>query len=124
MAPSRTLLATVFHNGGASSRYGDFVLVKLASARFLVTAQDFRMTTNWARGRISSGYPVRDCATFTDRFETLLARRGCGLASRGSRPLLRRMVEGIRQMNLGLDQWSIPANINESVEISRRARRA
>jgi hypothetical protein len=120
MNKPQTLLLSVFASGGGTARYGDFVVVRLSGGAFAATAQEFQMTQNWARARVSSGNAQRDRSSFTDRFETLLARSGCGIATKGSRPLLKRIVDGMRQMNIDLSEWSIPTNIDESVEIRRR----
>lgn len=118
--PPPTLLRSVFSSGSGTTRYGDFVVIRLPSASFAASAQEFHIVENWARARISSGNAQRDRSQFTDRFDTLLARSGCGIATKGSRPLLKRLVDGLQQMNLDLSAWSIPHNINESVEIERR----
>ncbi|TJY62020.1 hypothetical protein E4T66_07210 [Sinimarinibacterium sp. CAU 1509] len=120
MNQPKTLLLSVFSGGGGTARYGDFVVVRLSAGAFAASSQEFNMTQNWARARVSSGNAQRDRSTFTDHFETLLARSGCGIATKGSRPLLKRIVEGLKQMNIDLSEWSIPANINESVEVQRR----
>lgn len=119
MSLSKTLLVSVL-DGGGTARYGDFILVKLPNGGFAATSQDFNMAQNWARGKVSSGNAQRDRSLFTDRFETLLARSGSGIATKGSRVTLRGIVAGLTQLGVQMSGYSIPVNINESVEIERK----
>ena len=119
MSPPKNLLTSAL-NGGGTARYGDFILVKLPTGGFAATSQDYAMAQNWARGRLSSGNAYNDRCLFTDRFETLLARSGSGIATKGSRPVLRRMVAGLTQLGVQMSGYSIPVNIDESVEIERK----
>jgi len=78
------------------------------------------MAQNWARGKMSSGNAQNDRSLFTDRFETLLARSGSGIATKGSRATLRGIVAGLTQLGVQMSGYSVPININESVEIERK----
>jgi hypothetical protein len=120
MSTTQSLLLSAFSGGGATSRYGDTVIVKFPASTFATSAGDFRRVENWARGRLSIGNAERDRAAFTDRFENLLARRGGGLATRGHRPALRQLLTGLTQAGVVMDQWSVPHNIDESMEAKRR----
>lgn len=116
-----TIFAGMTAMGCRRARYGDFVIVTLSSSAFAVTAQEISTVESWARGRASLGSEHRDRTAFTDRFENLLARSGSGLASRGSRPVLARIVQGMEQNGIVMSEWSIPHNVNESVEIKKPA---
>ncbi len=114
------LLLSTLSGGGRTSRYGDFVVVTLPAMSFATTAQEFQQVQNWARSKTSLGNVNRDRSFFVGRFETVLARSGGGLATRGSRPILQRIIAGMKQGGLQMEEWSIPHNINESVEVKRR----
>lgn len=115
------LLLSTLSGGGRTSRYGDWVVVTLPAMAFATSAQEFQQVQAWARARASLGNVHRDRSFFVARFETVLARNGGGLATRGSRPVLQRLIAGLKQGGLQMDEWSIPHNINESVEIKRKA---
>lgn len=120
MSTTPSLLVSAFSGGGTTSRYGDTVIVKFPASTFATAAGDYKRVENWARGRLSIGNAQRDRTAFTDRFENLLARSGGGLATRGNRPALRQLITGLTQAGVLMDQWSIPHNIDESMEIKRR----
>ena len=119
MPTPQSLLLSAFSGGGTTSRYGDTVVVKFPASTFATNAGDYKRVESWARGRLSIGNAQRDRTAFTDRFENLLARSGGGLATRGHRPALRLLIAGLTQAGVVMDQWSIPHNINESVEAKR-----
>ena len=74
----------------------------------------------WARSRASLGNPHRDRSAFVDRFDTVLARSGSGIATKGSRPVLAMIVKGMEKNGLQMGDWSVPHNINESVEVKKK----
>ena len=113
------VLNSVFATGGRVARYGEFSIVFMHSGAFITTPMELVTHQNWARGRTSSGNAVKDRTAFTDRFETLLARVGSGLATKGSRGLLARIVKSMIASALPLEQWSIPMNLNEGVEMKK-----
>ena len=115
-----TILTSVFAAGGATSRYGDFIIVKMASCWFITTPMEFQQMSNWARGRMSSGTPQRDRMTFVERFETVLARSGSAVATRGNRSMLSRIVKSMKTNSVFLEGWNIPHDLDASVEIKRK----
>lgn len=115
-----TLLAGAMCGGGRMSRRGDLTLVHLNSCSFATTAVDLLQAENWARARHSRGNPHRDRMAFVERFETVLARNGAGVATRGSRPILQGIVKSIKANGLQMEEWSIPMNLDESMEIQKR----
>lgn len=121
MADPQTLLLSAFSGGSTSSRHGDFVMVKFPATTFAASAMDFHLVRTWARGRLSLGNPQRDRVAFIERFETLLARGGSGIATKGNRPALRQLVSGLTQVGIAIGEWSVPHNIDESMEVKRRA---
>ncbi|AXQ29415.1 hypothetical protein D0B54_12275 [Solimonas sp. K1W22B-7] len=114
------LLLSTLSGGGRTSRYADFVVVTLPAMSFATTAQEFQQVQTWARSKTSLGNVHRDRTFFVGRFETVLARSGGGLATRGSRSILQRIIAGMKQGGMQMEEWSIPHNINESVEVKRR----
>ena len=78
------------------------------------------MAENWARSRTSLGSALRDQTAFVGRFENLLARSGGGLATRGSRSVLKRILQGMTANGVIISEWSVPPNIDESVEIQKK----
>jgi len=120
MAPSTNILASVFAGGGRTSRYGEYTVVFINACAFITTPMEFVQAQNWARGRVSTGNPVRDRAAFVDHIATVLARNGSGIATKGSRPVLANIVKSMKANAMLMDEWSIPHNLNESVEIKKR----
>ncbi|HVT36270.1 MAG TPA: hypothetical protein VHE37_11825 [Nevskiaceae bacterium] len=120
MKSSPTIHAGMTAAGFRRARYGDFVVITLSNGAFAVTAQDMMMVETWARGRTSFGNAQRDQTAFTDRFDNVLARSGSGIATKGSRPVLARIVAGMMANGIDIKEWSVPHNINESVEVVRR----
>lgn len=118
------LLLSAFSGGGRTARYGDFVIVTMSASAFAATAQEFQQVQTWARARASLGNPHRDRSAFTDRFETVLARSGSGIATKGNRQILARIVKGMEQNGLQVGEWSVPHNINESVEVRKKPKAA
>lgn len=114
-----TLLQSASSPTIRTARYGDFVIVTLQSAAFATTAQDYQQAETWARGRTSLGNSQRDRSAWMDRHETLLARSGGGIATKGARSILARIVKGMEQNGIQINEWSIPHNINESVEVQK-----
>lgn len=122
MAANLNLLLSAFSGGGRTSRYGDFVVVTMTASAFVATTIEYQQVQTWARARASLGNVQRDRTAFTDRFDTLLARSGSGIATKGSRQVLARLVKGMELSGLQLGDWSIPQNVNESVEIKKKPR--
>jgi hypothetical protein len=121
LADLKTVLLSAFSGGSSSSRHGDFVVVKFPATTFAASAMDFHLVRTWARGRSSLGSPQRDRVAFIERFETLLARGGSGVATKGNRPALRLLVRGLTQVGAVIGEWSVPHNLDESMEAQRRA---
>jgi hypothetical protein len=115
-----TLLLSAFAGGSSTSRHGDSVMVRFPASSFAASALEYRRAQLWASGRPSCGNSQRDRTVFTDRFETLLARNGSGLATKGSRAALRGLVQTLTQSGVEMGAWSIPTGLNDSVEIARR----
>lgn len=124
MAANLNLLLSAFSGGGRTSRYGDFVVVTMTASAFVATAIEYQQVQTWARARASLGNAQRDRTAFTDRFETLLARSGSGIATKGSRQVLARLVKGMELSGLQIGDWSVPQNVNESVEIKKKPKPA
>lgn len=116
---SATVLSSVFAHGGRTSRYGEFTIVHMHGCSFITTPMEFAQMQNWARGRISCGNPSRDRTTFIDRFETVLARVGGGVATRGNRSVLGRILKAMKASSMFLEEWSVPRDINDGVEMKR-----
>lgn len=112
---SKTLLDSAF-NGGRSSRNGDLIVVMLPSQSFVTNAQEFMQAQQWARSKQSNGNPNRDRAAFIERFETLIARNGSGVATRGNPKVLQRMVGVMEQQGMPLDEWMIPRFVDDEIK--------
>lgn len=118
---SLSVLTSAFSQGGRITRYGDYTVVFLQACTFVTTPMEFVMAQNWARGRMSTGNPVRDRSAFVDRMDTVLARTGGGLATRGNRPALAKIVKSMLANAMLMADWSVPHDLNVSVEIKRKA---
>lgn len=116
---SATIFSIAF-NGGGSSRYADFVVVRMTNCTFITTPMELQQVSNWARGKMSSGTPNRDRTTFMERFETVIARTSSSMATRGNRGLLSRMVKGMKASSMLMAEWSIPHDLDASMEMKKR----
>lgn len=103
-----TLLASVFAGGGRASRYGDFIIVSLHGYCFATTPGEFRQQQSWATNHASSGDAGRDCAMFLDRFDTVIGREGSGIASKGSRMALHRIIKAMKASAVFMEGWDVP----------------
>ena len=74
---------------------------------------------NWARGRTSCGNPSRDRSAFIDRFETVLGRVSGGVATRGNRSVLARIVKAMKSSSMFLEEWMVPRDLDASMEMKR-----
>ena len=114
-----TILTSVFAHGGRTGRYGEFTIVYMHGCTFITTPMEFMQQQNWARARVSGGNPARDRTAFVDRFETVLARSGGGVATRGNRSVLARIVKAMKASSIFLEEWMIPRDLEQSMEMKR-----
>ena len=119
---SSTILASVLAGGGRAARYGEYTIVFMTAGAFVTTPMEFTQAQNWARGRVSCGNAVRDRSSFVDHIETVLARVGSGFATKGNRQILSRIVKSMKANAVMMESWSIPHNLDESVEIAKKPR--
>lgn len=117
---SATIFTAVFGSGGRTSRYGEFTVVFMDALSFITTPMEFQQVTMWARSRQSCGRPQADRMAFVARFETVLARSGTGVATRGNRKQLSTIVKSMKANAMSTDEWNIPLNLDESMEIKRK----
>jgi hypothetical protein len=120
MAAASTIFASAFASGGGTSRYGDFVVVRMQNTSFVTTPMELQQVSTWARGRMSSGMPQRDRTVFVERFETIIGRIGSAVATRGSRGVLSRIVKSMKANALMASEWNIPHDLDVSMEIKRK----
>lgn len=118
---SATIFTSVFAGGGGTSRYGEFIVVRMANCAFITTPMEFQQMSSWARGRMSCGTPHRDRASFVERFETILGRTGSGVSSKGNRAVLSRIVKAMKASSMFLEEWSIPRDLDASMEMKKKA---
>lgn len=116
---SATIYSTAF-NGGGSSRYADFVVVRLTNCTFITTPMELQQVSNWARGKMSTGTLSRDRTSFLERFETIIGRTSSSITTRGNRGLLQRMVKGMKASSILMAEWSIPHDLDASMEMKKR----
>ncbi len=114
-----TILTSVLAHGGRTGRYGEFTIVYMHGCTFITTPMEFMQMNNWARGRVSCGNPSRDRTTFIEKFETVLARSGGGVATRGNRSVLSRIVKAMKASSLPLEEWMIPRDLDAGMEMKR-----
>lgn len=114
-----TILMSVLAHGGRAARYGEFTIVTMHTGAFVTTPMEFHQHQNWARGRISTGNPVRDRTLFVDRFDTVIGREGSGVASKGSPSALLRIVKAMKANAIFMESWNVPRNLEASVEIKK-----
>jgi len=116
---SATVLTSVLAHGGRTSRYGEFTVVHMHGCSFITTPMEYMQMQNWARGRTSTGNPARDRTTFVERFETVLARVGGGVSTRGNRSVLSRIVKAMKANSMFLEEWSVPRDLDQGMEMKR-----
>ena len=116
---SATVLTSVLAHGGRTTRYGDFTIVHMHGCSFITTPMEYMQMQNWARGRVSCGNPARDRTTFLERFETVLGRAGGGVATRGNRSVLSRIVKAMKLNAVFVEEWMVPHDLNQSMEMKR-----
>jgi len=115
-----TIFTSVFGNGGGTSRYGDYTVVRMSNSSFITTPIEFHQISNWARGRGSSGVAHRDRTAFVERFETVIGRSGSAVATKGNRSTLSRIVKSMKANSMMLTEWSIPRDLDAGVEVQKR----
>lgn len=116
---SATVLTSVLAHGGRTTRYGDFTIVHMHGCSFITTPMEYMQMQNWARARVSCGNPSRDRTTFLERFETVLGRAGGGVATRGNRSVLSRIVKAMKLNAVFVEEWMVPHDLNQSMEMKR-----
>ena len=116
---SATVLTSVLAHGGRTSRYGEFTIVHMHNCSFITTPMEYMQMQNWARGRTSTGNPARDRTTFVERFETVLGRIGGGVATRGNRSVLSRIIKAMKANSMFLEEWSVPRDLDQGMEMKR-----
>jgi hypothetical protein len=114
-----TILTSVFANGGRTSRYGDYTVVFMHAAAFITPSMTFMQAQNWARGRMSSGNPVRDRTAFVDHLETVIARVGSGFATKGPKKILAALALSMKANAMFMEEWSIPRDLDTGVEVKK-----
>jgi hypothetical protein len=117
-----TILTSVFAHGGRATRYGEYTVIHMHNCSFITTPMESMQMQNWARGKVSSGNPGRDRTTFVERFETVLARVGSGLTTRGNRSILGRIVKAMTANATMIQEWSVPHDLGQSMEIRKPVR--
>ena len=114
-----TILTSVLAHGGRTGRYGEFTIVYMHGCTFITTPMEFMQQQNWARARTSTGNPARDRTAFVERFETVLGRSGSGIATRGNRSVLSRIVKAMKAASIYLEEWMVPRDLDQSMEMKR-----
>ena len=120
MSLKLNMLLSALSGGGRTARHGDLILVTMPAQAFATTAMEYQQAQVWARARSSLGNVHRDREAFIGRFTTVLARSGSGIATRGAKPVLSRILAAMGQVGLTLGEWSVPHDINDGVEVKRR----
>jgi len=100
---------------GRTILYGDYVLIVVSGGAFITTPQEFQQVESWARARRSSGVKSKDRTVFVEKFQTVIARRGSGFATRGNPAVITTLVKAMKANETPLADWSIPPEILEAV---------
>jgi len=115
-----TILTSVQAHGGRVTRYGEFTMVFMHGSSFITTPMEYMQNQNWARARVSSGNAGRDRTTFVDRFETVLGRSGSGIATRGNRSILARIVKAMKSSAVFVEDWAVPRDLEQGMEMKKK----
>lgn len=57
---------------------------------------------------------------FSNSFGTVVGRQGRGIATRGSRGAVRQIVAGMRRSSMPMDEWIIPVDIDETMDVQKK----
>ncbi|HVT36769.1 MAG TPA: hypothetical protein VHE37_14360, partial [Nevskiaceae bacterium] len=90
------------------------------SIAFFTTAQEMQIASQWARSKQSLGNPNKDRSAFAGKFETLVARTGSGITTKGSNKVLQGVVQAMEAAGMDLREWAIPHNLWESMEVKKQ----
>lgn len=114
-----TVFSSIFDRDGRISRHGEFTIITFQGGAVVAATGEFNNVQAWARTQLSYGSGNRDLMFFLGRFQTLLARSGSGIATRGSRTALSGIVKAMKAFGLPMDSWSVPANLEDSMEVAK-----
>lgn len=94
------------------SRYGELVqLVMPGEGALIVPTAEFTFAQKWAQRRNSTGSPIRDRALVLEKLDTVIARSGSLVSTRGSRKPLETLVRAMRGAGFAPEEWNLPADL-------------
>jgi hypothetical protein len=117
-----SLLKSAMSQGGRTTRYANNVVVYLQGMAFVTTASEYQAAQMWARAKVACGVAQRDRMRFSERFGTTVGRNGGGVATKGAKSALQAIVTCMMQSGMQLEEWMIPRDLFESIEIKRKAK--
>lgn len=102
--------------GGHTQSIGMVTLIVLGRGRgaFVAPVFDASVARKWAEGRDATGIEYRDMTQFMDRFETLIARSGCPLVTRGHPVKLIELAKEMKSAGYELSEWSLPQEVMDA----------
>lgn len=103
-----TVYSSVFDHGSRITRYGEFSVITFPGGAVVASGLECHQLQMWARTEKSRGAQTLDVMAFIGRFQTLLARKGSGVATRGSQLVLRGIVQAMQTCGLPMADWSVP----------------
>ncbi|MEC9358135.1 MAG: hypothetical protein VX836_09730 [Pseudomonadota bacterium] len=94
------------------SRYGELVqLVMPGEGALIVPTTEFTFVQKWAQRRNSTGSPIRDRALVLEKLDTVIARSGSLVSTRGSRKPLETLVRAMRGAGFAPEEWNLPTDL-------------
>jgi len=93
-------------------KQGDIAMIVLDGAGALIVPMDEYLTAQkWAQSKMSSGNMVTDRGRFMDQFNSMVARPGSFLGTKGNGRQLYKLVKAMRAAGHGMDDWMVPMDL-------------
>lgn len=94
------------------SRFAELVhLVMPGEGALIVPSDDYNVAHKWAQRRHSTGSAMRDRALLLEKLDTVIARSGSLVSTRGSRRPLEKLVQAMRSAGFSPEEWSLPPDL-------------
>lgn len=104
-------------NRGRVIRQGEIVhWVMDGSGAVVVPAQDFLIAQKWGQSRTGSTNVVTDRGRFLEKFETLIARPGSFVSTRGNTRSLASLAKVMIASGYDMSEWGLPFDVKQALK--------
>jgi hypothetical protein len=102
---------------GRVIRQGEIVQwVMDGSGAIVVPAQDFLIAQKWGQSRTGSTNIVTDRGRFLEKFETLIARPGSFVSTRGNTRSLASLAKLMIASGYDISEWGLPFDVKQALK--------